>query len=331
MKKRNIKKKKKFSKIKFLFYFLITYFSYNYTFYYLMNNNINNEEFLKMMLSDTNHNMIYDYKPAQLVNQTIKLVSNIDITKPSSILSLTKINESFLNRDNDDYSNLEELQKITEHISDPTNQVIDNPIVYLYNSHQLENYSMKHLEIYNIRPNVMMTSYILREKLNNLGIKTIVEEANFTEFLNLNNYDYSFSYKVSRHFMEEAKNINSTLKYYIDIHRDSVNHNASTINIDNLSCVKVLFVVGLEHKTYKSNLKAAKILSNKINQKYPGLSKGILEKKGSGVNGIYNQDFSARAILIEFGGVDNTIDEVKNTIDLIGPIIRDYIEEDPNE
>ena len=51
---------------------------------------------------------------------------------------------------------------------------VEKPIIYIYNSHQGENYSMKYLEEYNITPNVLMASRMLSEKLNNLNINTIV-------------------------------------------------------------------------------------------------------------------------------------------------------------
>ena len=56
-----------------------------------------------------------------------------------------------------------------------------------------------------------------------------------------------------------------------------------------------------------------KIINNKINEKYPALSKGIYKKGGEGVNGVYNQDFSPYAILIEIGGYENTTTEVMNS------------------
>ena len=56
-------------------------------------------------------------------------------------------------------------------------------IIYIYNSHQLENYNNYNLEIYGITPNVLMASYLLKEKLNERGLSTIVEDTNLTEFL----------------------------------------------------------------------------------------------------------------------------------------------------
>ena len=69
-------------------------------------------------------------------------------------------------------------------------------------------------------------------------------------------------------------------------------------------------------------------ISQKINEKYPNLSKGIYQKEGPGVNGVYNQDFSPFTILVEMGGPENTIDEVLNTslafADCFLEVIREY-------
>ena len=69
----------------------------------------------------------------------------------------------------------------------------------------------------------------------------------------------------------------------------------------------------------------ANLLNKKIKEKYSSLTRGVLSKSGVGVNGIYNQDVSPNAILIEIGGYQNTISEVKNTIDIIAPILGEYI------
>lgn len=88
-----------------------------------------------------------------------------------------------------------------------------------------------------------------------------------------------------------------------------------------------MFVVGLDHKNYEPNLNLANELNNIIEEKYPGISRGISKKTGKGVNGIYNQDISSNSMLIEVGGVDNTIEEVNNTMDVLAEIISNYIKE----
>ena len=142
----------------------------------------------------------------------------------------------------------------------------------------------------------MMASYMLKEKLNNLGIPTIVEEGNITEFIRLNNWNYDYSYLASRYFIEGALEEYPSLKYFIDLHRDSVKKDYSTTVINGKSYAKVLFVVGLEHENYRYNLELANYINNKIKAKYPTLTRGVLTKQGKNVNGIYNQDISKNSI-----------------------------------
>ena len=70
---------------------------------------------------------------------------------------------------------------------------------------------------------------------------------------------------------------------------------------------------------------ALKFILKKYNEK---ISRWILKKKGPGVNGIYNQDFSPETILIEVGGEKNTIDEVNNTLKIVAEVIRDYLRDE---
>ena len=74
-----------------------------------------------------------------------------------------------------------------------------------------------------------------------------------------------------------------------------------------------MFLIGLENPNYQENLIFTEKLNNKINQKYPNLTKGIYKKGGPGVNGVYNQDFSKYLILVEMGGYQNTPIEVLNS------------------
>lgn len=61
-----------------------------------------------------------------------------------------------------------------------------------------------------------------------------------------------------------------------------------------------------------------------VEEQYPGLSRGVIQKEGPGSNGVYNQDLSENAILIEFGGYDNTLEELYRTADVLADIFSDY-------
>ena len=326
--KKPIKKRIK----KTFIYIVIIYLIFSITFYYSLKNSsaINNTEFINFLLKGGNSHLIGDYKLVNIVNKSTKFLFNIDLTSPTSILDTSIVSSNKEYEHNDDYSNLEDLKKVSSYMSDPNPVDINNPIIYIYNSHQLENYNSSNLDIYGITPNVLMTSYLLKEKLNSKGISTIVEDTNLTEFLSLNNWDHSGSYKASRIFILDKKNKYSTLKYFIDIHRDSVSKNMTTININGKDYARILFVVGLEHDNYKDNIKISEDLNNLFNKYYKGLSRGIYKKEGPGVDGIYNQDISPNSILIEVGGVDNNIDEVLNTTEAISNILYYYIKGEKN-
>lgn len=299
--------------------FLISYF---FTFN-LLKTDISNEEFIRMILSQNNPNVEYEYHTGNILLKIMSFISNIDLKKPISI-----IKNNYVFKDNSDNASDEEpvYHSDSKYINDPyPNKVIENPIIYLYNTHQLETYQKANTESYNITPNVMMASYILREKLESKGLTAIVEENNVSEILKMNNWNYASSYQVTKLLMEDAKEKNPTLEYFIDLHRDSVSRSISTTTIGNKNYAKILFIVGLENPNYQKNLNFTNKLQNLFEEKYPGLSRGIYKKQGSGVNGVYNQDFSEKTILIEIGGEENTIEEVYHTIEAIADILSIYI------
>lgn len=329
MKRMKIKKRRKqgYFIVKLLLIIFLFSFSLCFTLRYF-SKNIDNEKFLRMLLENGNAHLELE-EDTNFFSDLITLITDVDIKKPVTLLRINSKTESTTSSDED--KDLETIPS-SNYIKDPYEEKdISNPIVYLYNTHQSEEYATGNLESYNVKPTVMMASYILREKLNNNGISTIVEENDVTEFLRTNNWNYSSSYKVTKILMEDAYSKNQSLKYFVDLHRDSVKKNVSSITIDNKNYAKILFIVGLENKNYQENLKMTEKINNKIKEKYPGLSRGIYKKQGSGVNGVYNQDFHPNTILIEIGGVDNTIDEVFNTCEAISVVLTDYIKEDLNE
>lgn len=187
------------------------------------------------------------------------------------------------------------------------------PIIYLYNTHQSEEYASSNYAEFSINPTVIMNNYILEDIFTKQGYPTLVEESSIKEILKKNNWPGYNSYKASRILLDNSITNHSSLKYFIDIHRDSLSKDKTTIQIGDKSYAKVLFIIGLENKDYQKNLAFTEKINSKLNEYYPGLSKGIYKKSGPGVNGVYNQDFNEYTILIEIGGYDNTTTEVLNT------------------
>lgn len=191
--------------------------------------------------------------------------------------------------------------------------VVIEPSIYIYNSHQTEEYAASNFVEFSVNPTVMMVDYILEDIFTKNNFKTLVEERKIKDVLNENNWNYNYSYVASRSFMEDVLLKNSSLKYFIDVHRDSLEKDRTTVSIDGKDYAKILFLIGLENANFQENLNFTEKINNKLDERYPNLSKGILKKGGAGVNGVYNQDFSKYTILIEVGGMENTPTEVLNT------------------
>ena len=277
---------------------------------YFISSNMSNMSILKIVLKNYNKYSyneiendyisldIYNYINKSLFNSPINILRNELKYKNNEI---EKVNFSYV-----------------EH---------DSTKIYIYNSHQGEKYSSEYLEDYNIVPDVLMASSMLKDKLDNLGLRTVVETESILDYMKKNNLDHSGSYIASRNFLLKAISKYPGAELYIDLHRDSATHDISTTSINNKNCAKIMFVIGLENERYHDNLYITSKLNDIANNKYPNLSRGILKKQGPGVNGIYNQDLGPNVILIEVGGNENNIEEINNTLDLLADIIGDYIYE----
>lgn len=172
--------------------------------------------------------------------------------------------------------------------------------------------------------NIVGVGKMLADALNQKGIGTEHDTTNMTEKLFENNLDYYDSYTLSRKIVQEAMATNSDLNFLIDIHRDASERKITTKVINGKSYAKIFFVVGKEHKNYEQNLKAAIDLDKKLKEKYPGISRGVLKKGKNEGNGIYNQDLSDRALLVEFGGVENEWSELQNSVEAFADIFSEY-------
>ena len=271
-------------------------------------------------LDDDNiFNKAYNYAKENIINRPdTMLVGNMEY------VSNSKKEEKEENK----------VQKKEQKVSSENNEnkviaegLSDDVFVYIYSSHQKESYSMQYMEDYNVEADVLLASHIMQERLNEIGVNTVVLEEDITKYLDDNSLDYSYSYVASRYYLKQDMNKYKNIKLFIDLHRDAAKKEVTTTNIDNKNYAKVMFVIGREYDTYTENLCVANKINDNITKLYPSLSRGILEKEGKGVNGVYNQDLDSNIILLELGGNNNNLDEVINTIELIVPILGEYVNE----
>lgn len=204
-------------------------------------------------------------------------------------------------------------------------------VVYIYFSHNRESF-LPYLKgvadadnAYHSKINIMKVGEKLQEELESKGIGTKVEKTDIQAILNKKGWSYAQSYQESREVVQAALARNRDLTYLIDIHRDSRRRKYTTIDINGKSYAKIAFVIGAENPNYEKNLKLANVLHKLLDKKYgKGLSRGIIELKGARTNGKFNQDLSENAILIEFGGIDNTFDELYRSAEALADVFSEY-------
>jgi len=292
-------------RVKIIFFSLITIVSAIFTYKSLMmvNFEMTNEQFIKILLKDPSI-ASDDTTKKEIAQKAIKVLTQIEFDKPLTILGIEESQEEKTN------NTVEQVISIDD----------NKPLVYIYNTHQQEQYYAGPLEAYNITPTVLIASYIMQEKLKENNIESIVEESNIKQLLNKKKYNYNESYKITRELINKNKKNHETIKYYIDIHRDAINKKASTVTIDGKNYAKTMFVIGMNNKNNEKNRQVFEKLNNKLNELYPNLSRGIYKR-----NATYNQDIDKNVILIEIGGVDNTLEEVYNSVCALSDVLSWYI------
>ncbi|MGP1909937.1 stage II sporulation protein P [Metabacillus sp. JX24] len=203
--------------------------------------------------------------------------------------------------------------------------------VFVYQTHSWESFLplLKNAKVPNDaisndkRANVIALGARLSNNLIQQGIGVSHDQTNMTEELNDRKWSDTKSYGLSGEIIQASAASNQNLEYYIDIHRDSVRRPKTTKTIKGKNYARLFFVIGKGNPNYQQNQQFAEKLHNDIESKYPGLSRGVFLKPKSTGNGVYNQTVSNRAILLEVGGVDNTLEELQRSIDVFSEVFGD--------
>lgn len=199
-------------------------------------------------------------------------------------------------------------EKTESNLNKPAQTTGGKKRVFIYHTHSNESFlpylktdDPNHAQ--HPEKNITKVGKQFAQELENVGIGAEVSDKN----------NGSRSYAESGKTVQAAMVNNKELEYFIDIHRDAQRRKRTLKEIDGKKYARVLFVIGKGNKNHVKNYELAEQFHNKLQEMYPGLSRGIYYPKGEGVNGVYNQDISPHALLIEVGGVDNTFEEMNLT------------------
>lgn len=214
-------------------------------------------------------------------------------------------------------------------LSGSANQSPDGQ-VFIYHTHNRESWknvagSKSGSSVDDPKTNISLVGQELGRILQEKGVPTVTAKDDIAGRLVLKNLSFTQAYSESRKTILEAKNTNPSLSYLFDIHRDAdVPRSQTTVTINGKAYARIMFVVGTGNPGYEDNAVFAETLKELLEKKYPGLSRGILVKSAHQGNGEYNQSLSPTSLLLEFGGVNNTLEENKRTAAAFADVFADY-------
>ncbi|MCD1258482.1 stage II sporulation protein P [Paenibacillus athensensis] len=202
-------------------------------------------------------------------------------------------------------------------------------IAFIYQTHSNESFlpELKGVtdpdEAYSDKVNIISVGQRLAQNLEKDGIGAVHSNTIYPS--TVRGFKYPYSYKYSAKTLQEAMSSHPDLTYFFDIHRDSASRKNTTVTIGGKDYAQIFFIVGGKNPNWKKNEEFANQIHQVLEDKHPGLSKGIHAKTAADGNGLYNQDVSPNSILIEVGGPYNSLEECYRTTDWLAEAISEVI------
>lgn len=141
-------------------------------------------------------------------------------------------------------------------------------------------------------------------------------------------YNHNIAYDLSRQTVEAIIKEKGIPKLTLDIHRDGAfvgnKKFSASVTYNEKTYAQVMFVIGADYDknnpnpNWEENFKLAMLMSSLLEQKIPGISRGISMRKDP-----YNENLTDNGLLIEIGFNGNLVSEVSNTSEILAEVIGD--------
>lgn len=206
--------------------------------------------------------------------------------------------------------------------------VTDGPLVLIVHTHTTEAYLDEDAYYYDPKKavaetrsrddgeNVIAVGEVVKDVLENMGISTLHVKDYHDVYVF--NESYNHSYDTVKKYLAKYPSI----KYVIDLHRDSVIHTNGikvqpVAEIDGRKAAQVMLVIGsngngLAHDAWEKNLTLAVKLQDRLVEKYPELARPLNIRSGR-----FNQQLSTGMLLWEMGSCGNTLEQAKYSARLV--------------
>ncbi len=196
------------------------------------------------------------------------------------------------------------------------------PLVLIMHTHGSESYLPAGYDFYSKdetfrstdpAQTVVAVGELLANELNARGVPAIHDPTMY------DTKDFNSSYVFSREGILALLKKYPSVRYVIDLHRDSVfdsdgNNTKPLTSIDGKSCAQLMIVAGTDegganHPDWRTNMTFAAHLQQELNDSYPTLMRPVNIRRSA-----FNQALTKGSILLEVGSCGNTIEEAKNSI-----------------
>lgn len=202
----------------------------------------------------------------------------------------------------------------------------NEPLVYIFNAHPSELIGAPSLSRYREgTTGIVEFSHMLANIFSTHRIPVLVEDRDVRDVIRENGWRFDDSYRAARIFLEERIHQYPSLQFFFDIHRDAVPDSVATVTIDGKDYARVMFVIGIDNPQFEENSEMALKLHEMLEERKPGISRGIFPSGGPRRNGWYNQDLSPKLQLVEIGSAQSTITEMTNATEILAEVIAEYI------
>ncbi|WP_406677949.1 stage II sporulation protein P [Moorella sp. ACPs] len=198
-----------------------------------------------------------------------------------------------------------------------------NPLVAIYNTHNAESYqpSEGQAKFPGKNGGVSQVAAVLAETLSKDYGVPVVRSTTIHDYP-----DFTRSYANSEKTLKRMLAENPSVLVALDIHRNAGLPAPPVVEINNQKVAQVLIIVGsnarLEHPNWRQNEAFAQRVAKKMDEFYPGLCLGVRVQEGR-----YNQHLLPRALLLEIGSDNNTLEEAERSARLVARVLATVVEE----
>lgn len=277
---------------------------------------------------DTNNS---DNPPVEIAQntETTPEVSHADTNVTTEVIP-----NNVPNKYTDDYNGVEIKNgtnyNLTEDILNCDNLDFNKKDIMIFHTHTCESYTPTEQYSYeetgtfrstDLNYSVVKVGDVLTEQLQSYGFN-VVHDKTYHDYP-----AYSGSYGRSQATVKNLLNSHAGTDIIIDLHRDAIGDTsyAPSVKIGDEVVSQLMFVIGtdgggLEHPTWKENLKFAIKVQEKANELYPGLFRPILLR-----NSRYNQQLGKAACIIEVGATGNTLEQSMGSMKYLSKILDEVL------